>query len=178
MEKRTSKNTLLIVVGILIIAMIVVSVLKLDSSLYTSISRLIVLVPTALYVFWLYKIPHGNLLKYIIFVFLIINGLNILFLISVGANPYIEAIRLVCLGTICYCSGRLNRIIKNRVIFAFVTIVLFALNTTFAINNPEMDVLSIIWLYSMPIAFLAITLSYIARFNEHIEAGLIDAPKN
>jgi len=178
MEKKYSKNTTLIIVGALLIAMIIVSILKISSNLYTSIVRLIVLVSTALYVFWLYKKPHGNLLKYIIFLFLLINGLNILFLISVGANPYLEAIRLICLGAICYCSGRLHRINQNKVIFTAVTITLFVINSVFVINYPEMDIISRIWMYSMPIAFLAITLAYITRFKEHKEAGLIDAPKN
>jgi len=175
MEKKTLKNAMLIIAGILIVALIAVSIIKIGSDPYTSIARMIVLVPTAVYAFCLYGIPHGNYLKYTIFIFLVFNAFSVIFFVSDGSDLYLEAARLLCLGAITYCSGRLHRIDRNRIIFTVVAAALFIINIISIIKSPGADVLSVIWSFSMPVSFLTILLAYFTRFEEHREAGLAES---
>ena len=121
-----------------------------------------------------YKVPHGNLLKYIMlfFALLLVNETT---LEASGKYPGLvnEAILLplaitgICIVIISYISGRLHKFNKNIYLFAIVLVllvvraVLMSSYRTIMFSN-----------FSDVIIWLDINCAYALRYKQHKQAGL------
>ena len=176
MEKKTSKNTLLAIMGVLILAVLLASFFTMQKPIISNLFTTISLAFTALYSFWLYKKPHGNILKYAILLFTVAVVINGAYYISLGnGHLYIHIIRLLAAVAIGYGAGRLNRIEQNKILFPVVDV---ALLICAIIDIVEGGINYGIWVILMilygPLSVTTFIIAYILRYKEHKEAGLAD----
>jgi len=68
---------------------------------------------------------------------------------------------------------------QNKYLLIITTIIMFILGVKGIVSDTEKHnaVTLFTYLYES-VLLLALTITYIARYNEHKEAGLMDAPKN
>ncbi len=179
-EKKISKNIWLHIMGVLILAEIVVTILSLmggqDDTLIC-IGTIITLVFTALYGFFLYKKPHGNMLKYtmlLLAAFMVFNAA--LCLKNRYNSSLVHILRLFIPCIICYVAGRLNRIEQNKYLLTFATVATLVLDiipVILCIGNFNAS-----WLFRIfwdVIILITLMIAYFTRYKEHKEAGLQDA---
>jgi len=76
---------------------------------------------------------------------------------------------------IAYICGRLNRIEKNKILMIVVGVILVALAAIQVIGTSRF--MRSITSISNVVYWLTLCLAYIARYEEHKEAGLSDASK-
>jgi len=175
MEKK-KQNVLLIFMGLLIMAELVIttSVVTLDALTYIPI--IVSLVFVAFYGFWLYKKPHGNILKYAMLLFAVSIILNaVVAAYNNWGAMYHQVLRLFASASICYCAGRLNRVEQNKMILpiAELLLIVYAVaGASSAVGN--VSSLSILIFFSYPITLLTLMIAYFVRFKEHKEAGISD----
>ncbi len=181
MEKKTSKNIWLIIMGVLILAELAASVIHLinGGNVLNDVIAIIALAFTALYGFWLYKKPHGNMLKYAMLLLAAAMVLNSAECLIKGYNaPAIHVIRLFFPGLICYVAGRLNRIEQNKYLLIFATICYCIISfISFGQKVGKLNAVLLFRFFYEFITLLTLTIAYFVRFKEHKEAGLMDAPK-
>lgn len=121
-----------------------------------------------------YKVPHGNLLKYlmIFFALLLVNEMA---LEAGGKYPNLssEAIVLpititgICIIIISYISGRLNRFNKNIFLFTIVLVLLVVRALMMSHYRTIMFAN-----FSDVIIWFDINCAYALRYKQHIQAGL------
>lgn len=149
------------------------------------------------YMFYGYKKPHGNVLRYTLFAFAVLLVLSItaeqilrepgnmsaeLGPIAQGLapqdvpdmpqiNPYSRPIQTLATGLaailVSYISGRLNKIEKNKYLFT-VVLVLLAVRAFINVDNRSMMLADI----NEIILWLDLNCAYMLRFAQHKEAGL------
>ena len=132
------------------------------------------LVIAVIYATYDYKKPHGNLMKYLLLLFVVTIAI---LLLSYGAYQptYINAMYLtnIILGT--YMAGRLDRYKQNIVICAIITItnviIAYYLIDMFASFAPLTFVRTAACLGTVTV-WLAIAGGYVIRYKLHKEAGL------
>ncbi len=180
-NKNTSKNVWLHIMGVLILSELTATVLSLIIGAGGVMSEIIIvpMVFAILYGFWLYKKPHGNMLKYTMLLLALAQILQHARLLILGnTEGYVAIIGLLCAGVIIYVAGRLNRIEQNKYLLIAVAIITFV--CTILDIVPDIGKYSPILLFSYlyePIMVLALMIAYFTRYKEHKEAGLQDAPK-
>ena len=121
-----------------------------------------------------YKVPHGNLLKYIMLFFALLL-VNEIALEAGGKYPNLasETILLpttitgICVIIISYISGRLHKFNRNIYLFALTLILLIA--RAFLMSNYRTIMFSN---FSDVIIWLDINCAYALRFKQHKQAGL------
>ena len=131
----------------------------------------------AFYAFFGYKKPHGNMLRTTLFLFgtfVFVNGVipisgmegtrEILFRLSAGATTLL----------IGYISGRLDRIKKNVILMILVGILLLAGQVIIFSRLPALHVGEVIGALTPVTMWTALTIAYVARYEEHKAAGLAD----
>ena len=131
----------------------------------------------AFYAFFGYKKPHGNMLRTTLFLFgtfVFVNGVipisgmegtrEILFRLSAGATTLL----------IGYISGRLDRIKKNVILMILVGILLLAGQVIIFSRLPALHVGEVIGALTPVTMWTALTIAYVARYEEHKAAGLED----
>ena len=126
------------------------------------------------YALYGYKIPHGNLLKYIMlfFALLIVNEIA---LEAGGKYPNLDSqvillptvIAGICTVIISYIAGRLDRFNQNIYLFTVVLILLIV--RAFLMSQYRTIMFSN---YSDLIIWYDINCAYALRFRRHKEAGL------
>ena len=151
------------------------------SDKYASIITLIVYFTTIIYLCFDYKIPHGNLLKYLFILFA-----TALALIVCRPDEFqLVAKYLFCAPMIlaAFMAGRLNRMKDNMAYMIIIEAILIvgALISLFGTAAPPADgqfvpEMSGAWysrlmVLNPAIQFGTLALTYIARFNAHKEAG-------
>jgi len=180
MKKNTSKKVLLVITGILIIIAIIGRALKIPSKPESSILYLISLVFTALYGFWFYKKPHGNMLKYAMLIFAVTTVVKGCHSMAVDGAIDNAIIRILASLALIYCAGRLNRIDQNKVIMPIICLVFLGISiykVVCDISNQSLELSGTVRHFSYTINCFALIISYFVRYDEHKEAGLMDAPK-
>ena len=179
MEKKTSKNILLIIMGVLFLVEIV-------NLVYDSITRelfaynllsLLEIIGVALYVFWLYKMPHGNMLKYAMLLSALSIVVHSVLAIYQHGDMPVEAfppILAACL--LFYVAGRLNRIDQNKYLLPIVALVLLvSCIIEWTQFSTDANILSkCIKAPRHFISVLILMIAYFVRYKEHKEAGLVD----
>jgi len=137
------------------------------------------LVFTGLYVFWLYKIPHGNMLKYSMLLFSIANIISGTVFLLVGTK--IEIIRILASAGVCYCAGRLNRIDQNKYLMSIIGVAFLTVSVYWVsiwAMDSDVSIFNTFGRLNSTINYITLMIAYFVRFKEHKLAGLIDAPKN
>lgn len=118
-----------------------------------------------------FKKPHGNLLRYIIWIFVLF--LMFLFSGAVMMQNQISAILLIVLISVTsYVSGRLNKIKQNMVLFILLFIINIVFNfmvLTDGYTGMAPDMVFVYFITS--ILWLDITFAYILRYHMHKEAA-------
>lgn len=174
----------LVITDFLIIAVLVNDVITLGTQLKAGnvIFGLFALLDFAmcalimLYASFGYKKPHGNMLKGVLFaysVFLALNGtLNI-----AADQSYLKGDLAIFAALLAaYVSGRLNKIEKNKIILTIIGLLLFARVGVIMVTVPNpAGVSSFLGRLAPVIIHAALSLGYVARYEEHKAAGLADA---
>jgi len=175
-NKKTGTNVALAIMGVLILILIALEIYSLSTPNLIFFCDLAALVCTALYGFFLYKKPHGNMLKYTMLIFAASNLVIAIQMLwyNVG-SAYVHAISLVIAGMLCYVAGRLNRIEQNRFIL-LIALVLFVIRSVASlILFPTPSFITNFTICGQPIImFLTLCCAYFVRYKAHKEAGLAD----
>lgn len=179
MEKKKETNILLIIMGLLIVLMGVAVACTVSGFWLPAICVLVALVFVALYGFWLYKKPHGNMLKYAMLLTAVANIITDAYLISTNCGSLVvHIISLLAAAAVCYGAGRLNRIEQNKYIFVITDIVFLIVAVIWTIQtSPEFPFLIFVKLYVYFVTFTTLIIAYFVRYKAHKEAGITDTPK-
>ena len=158
------------------------SVIGLISSMYVFINRMeqyglmdlpiiIVYIIALVYGLFLYKKPHGNMLKYSFLAFSLLYAFHVA--LKHGFDNFDDNnmlyIELLIIVLSSFMSGRLDKYEKNRTLMINILamfIVLFVYSLTVST-----DLLSIISNINYIVLWLTICFAYSFRFKEHKEAG-------
>ena len=180
MEK---KNTSILIAKIVVLLLCILYVISavgviINKPNLKSIIGIVVICLTVYYMFVGYKIPHGNLLKYLF----IIVDLTALFYFwdsftqMEKAFDVYELLLLLQIAIIAYVAGRLNKFKENIALLSIVFImeVITFSHASVVFNIPADSIMRRINVYNLAIIQLAMIVSYIARYKEHKEAGLAD----
>ena len=178
---KSKKNIPILIAKVLVLLLCVLYLVSATVVIITTQSirsnmGIIVIGLTLFYMFAGYKLPHGNLLRYLF----IIVALEALFSFwnkfSLAEKIFEtdELLMLLEMVIVAYVAGRLNKFKKNILLLCIALLLVaipcyhaaMALPTTYAIE--------IITPFDKPIILLTLIVSYIARYTEHHEAGLED----
>jgi len=181
MENKKTKNVLLAIMGVLIVAEIVICIVIAQSNVLVIdiLMRLVSLLFTTLYGFWLYKKPHGNMLKCAMLIFAIVSILASSKTLMTGKSYHI--VKLLASAAVCYCAGRLNRIDQNKYLMPIIGVAFLAVSfygVYLSIVNNYATAVIIASCFIFTINYFTLMIAYFVRYDEHKEAGLIDASKN
>ncbi|GEM_PF-2014516 len=178
MEKKTQKNIWLTIMGALTVAIIIITCIAITQPYLAYVCGIIVLLCSALYSFFFYNKPHGNLLKISFLIFAISKLISDACIISADTQfSILGAFSIVSAAIVCYCAGRLSRIEQNKYILIIIDVFYFALSTIECINLTTHTLLNILCMFNYPITLTVLMIAYFVRYKEHKEAGLMDAPK-
>jgi len=179
MKKKRLTNILLVILGILNIIEIGARIIIIQTNTFAGVVQMISLLFAVLYVFWLYKKPHGNILKYAMLIFAIANILSSSYLLLAGRTY--QMAKLLAVAAVCYCAGRLNRIDQNKYIMPIIAIVLIGVSICgvyYNVINQTANVFTVLTSFNNTINYITLMIAYFVRYEEHKEAGIMDAPKN
>lgn len=160
----------------------IIESIQLGKIIPTVVINLIIIVLTLYYVFFGYKKPHGDLLRFIYFCFaayLAIHAYLDNSIVGPGIYKYKEIV--FCCVTfaaliIAYVSGRLNKIEKNKKLLILVGLLMFVDTVLHIItmNNEHLIITKCISYFNPLIIHTALGFVYVIRYEEHIDAGLED----
>jgi len=175
MNKVDKTKTLILVEGLMLVLGLtfhIYSVIKIADILDANQSLsnvIIIIVPVLIYLvvafysFKGYSMPHGNLLRNIIFVF----GLSIALLSCKIEDTACEYILPIAAVLATFISGHLGK--KNRNILSML-IVLFLLLAQIEVSNDT----NLFIAANLVIQWFVIMISYLSRYDEHKLAGKND----
>ena len=139
----------------------------------TSLMYLIV----ALYVFFGYKKPHGNMLKYTFIAFSFLTVVKF-FVFKPASSGFTYSMEIACCVVaammITYMSGRLDKIKKNMVLMLIIGLLIVAGELVRVLMGSMFSVIFFLNALSKPICWLALCFAYVARYEQHKAAGLED----
>lgn len=135
----------------------------------------IVTVLIAVYAFWAYKRPHGNLLRLTMFLF----GANLLMhwqsessgLLDTIAS-YLDFANGIAAMMIAFVCGRLQELEKNKKAMILTEVILITIDVAACCCIKGGAVISYIPILSDAVCWLALCFAYISRYEEHKAAGL------
>ena len=130
------------------------------------------------YMLFGYKKPHGNSLRNI---FVISAILIIARLILPHTHIENDVLRYVAKSgfglaaiLIAFVGGRLNKIKQNKILMIIIGVSLLIPSVIVAASFPEFIFMRAVSSMAQPIGWLALSLAYVARYEEHKAAGLAD----
>jgi len=177
MENKKTKNILLAIMGIFVLAELVAIVISLaDGITIFSICQAVALIFVASYGFWLYKKPHGNLLKYAL---LLIAGAQLFGATEALANAKAASGALTTsvffAAALVYVAGRLNRIDQNKILLPIIAAfeLYGAIWSVINFAGQESALTLFSW-FSRSIMIFTLMIAYFVRYKEHKEAGISD----
>jgi len=179
MEKRKTAEVILVILEGLLFVELVLGICTIQYPFLDTIA-LIPLILGILYGLWLYRKPHGHMLKYAMLIFAIERIIESIGCIKQGWDvSYNQTAKIFASVIIVYIAGRLNRIEQNKYLFPIAFLLIFegvlVAVITFATQYSLIYVIS--W-FGEPILILTFMISYFVRYDEHKEAGLIDKAEN
>jgi len=180
MKNKSVKNILLIVMGVLIVVAVIARILKIQTKPVPTVLYLISLLFTALYGFWFYKKPHGNMLKYAMLIFAVTTIIQGCYSMASDGTVTYALVRVLAAAAVCYCAGRMDRIKENRYLMPVIAL-LFLMTSIYKevcdVSSRSVELASSIRHFSYTINFITLMLAYFIRYKEHREAGLTDSQK-
>jgi len=173
MKKTTLKDIFIFIIGILVIVELVIGIITIQYPLLDIIS-LIPLLFVALYLFFFYKKPHSNMLKYAMLIFALCRVIESIGCIKQGFEVfYNQTAKIISSLILIYVAGRLDRINENRILlpisFALTLVAVFIAVFTFSSQYSTFYIVS--W-FGEPVLVLGFLVSYFARYYEHKESGI------
>ncbi len=182
-NKKTSANVALIIQSILVLALLVMTLFSLKEETLLSVINLVILVFAALYGSFLYKKPHGNMLKYAMLLFsgsIVVSSSLYLCIVPemTSGIKALEVTHLIAAFVITYGAGRLDRIGANKYLFS-LALLMFAVPSFMVAKNfmaADNPIIYLLKAFYNTILFLTLCCAYFTRYKEHKEAGLADAP--
>jgi len=178
MEKKY--NVAIYLNAVLVCLALVCSIIKLTNDCYF----LVVIIEVGFnllicfYAFVGYKKPHGNLLRYLMFIFglMLMSRLHVC---SIYKDTKSMILFTVSIALISYMSGRLNKIEKNKYIAVAVLLMLIhcshaGMVTYELITDETVNFVDRISMYAPAFMWIALSSAYFTRFLQHKEAGLTD----
>lgn len=184
MEKKSQKILIYIIMGLLSFAGIyseIVMCIQRQTFPYVAemIVTCIMIVLIAFYAVSNFKVPHGNLLKYLFLTFAVMCFVGLLATdpnsSSANGDLYVLQISrgvVVILST--YMSGRLDRIKQNTVFAVICAILLFATSIKVLLLHKVYNLVFILFETNFFILWIDLVIAYLFRYKEHKEAGLAD----
>ena len=122
-----------------------------------------------------YKIPHGNLLKYLFFLFAVscLGGI-----LSTASNrTTIDIVYNYMRGVVvlmtAYIAGRLDRFKQNKIMMSIIGLIMFVSSLIESLPYFGTDIIGIFICFTFFILWIDLMVVYIFRYNEHKEVGLI-----
>ena len=129
------------------------------------------------YAFFGYKMPHGNMLRIVFFIFSVYLLAFACIDFMTKSTNYIGngAVALAAL-LIAYISGRLNKLKKNKILLAVVGVLLCVAVVVSFTGDPNrgFDLITFICQSTSVIVLAALGFAYTARYEEHKATGLAD----
>ena len=181
---KNKKVLVYIVMGILSLASIYSEyyICTFDNSLQAISELLFVFVLCALTIYYAisnFKVPHGNLLKYLFLVFSLMCLVG--FLCDDAAESTFKTytfINQILRGVVvifsAYIAGRLDRIKENTVLLVVNGLILLVTSIVNIVLYKITDLTLIIFMSSFFILWVNLTIAYIFRYYGHKEAGSED----
>ena len=184
MENNKKKSSLsaghivvLIVIAVLNILWLICRIIRFSGTitLQTGLPILVFLL-TAVYVLFAYKKPHGNLLRYLLLVHVVSEG--ILLIANQSLQPiYLNVVNLAVIILTTYMAGRLSKYRQN-VVISIVILILQIVNVYYSVTwagQYGFLTFSVFFSQLWPVTiWLAVAASYILRYHDHKEAALAD----
>lgn len=117
-----------------------------------------------------YKKPHGNLLRYIIWGYVVftvfqLNGVIIL------KQQDLAILEIVIIAMSAYFSGRLNKFRQNQILGLILFIVVLTENILYTIRYPQFPLISKVFFFIPAVLFIDILFAYTLRYHMHKEAA-------
>jgi len=124
------------------------------------------------YMFYEYKVPHGNMLRYVMLAFALNLGLFGMMYYKAEGNHFISTLYIVLSLAVAFMSGRLGKLKKNKIL-SIVILALLAVGFALKFINMEegLSIFRGISSASEIAEWLAIATVYLVRFDAHKESG-------
>ena len=185
MDSLKSKKVLVyVVMGLLSLASVYseFNICTLDNSLQSITELVFVCVLCALTFYYAisnFKVPHGNLLKYLFLAFSVMCLVG--FLCDDAAEATFKTytfVNQILRGLVvifsAYIAGRLDRIKENTILLVIGGLILLTTSVINIVLYKLTDFTLIIFMSSFFILWVNLTIAYIFRYYGHKEAGLED----
>jgi len=178
MEKNKSNNlAVCIICGILTAIGIIACILSLAKggttlSTIRRIVRLAQCILIAYYAFIGYRKPHGNLLKYLILIFVGSSILTVFYKAQTG-DAWMAIVHAIIACISCYIAGGLQKIKKNIILMSVVAAIIVGYKIVRVINGE-----AVIGDITKLVIWIDICVAYVLRYKEHKLAGLMDGVKD
>ena len=178
---KTGQAIALFVILLLNIAWIICSTwfgIKVNGNItLTQIVNIVMFAVTVYYVCYSYKKPHGNLMRYLILCSAAFSAIRSIILIF-EYPIYIAVVSYLIIILKSYMAGRLDHYKQNVIISAVILVgqclMTYYLIDLFAGSGLPLTFIYVVSAFGPVILWLAIAASYIFRYKEHKEAGLVD----
>lgn len=143
------------------------------------ITTLIMCVLTFYYAVSNFKVPHGNLLKYLFLAFSVIVFVGLINNDTASAlareRDYInQLLRGFTVISSAYIAGRLDRKKENTILLIINSIILLGTSVMNIIVINKTDIISLLYLSSFFVLWIDLAIAYLFRYYGHKEAGLED----
>jgi len=180
MKKKQNKFVLAIIVIAVLVNLIILdatflSNFTVDSLInvaFVSIEHLAVIY----YVLIGYRKPHGNLLRYVMLLFALTIGIDLV-IYGKGYPMLNFALPVAEILLIPYIAGRLNKVEQNKILVSLVMALFIIDALSFGFTLESKSFILYLVIFGQAIEWFAISAAYFVRYKEHKEAGLTDAPK-
>jgi len=169
-KKRVLSNQdlMMIISTALLLAGIVSATLKLAEGFHIHyVCQMIMYCLTGFYLFFAYKIPHGNLLRYVMLLF----AVSLIFEIKNFYDPFSAAVTELIMILIAYIAGRLHKIEQNFFIAIVILAGFLAVAVRMVFVTPSVTYAMCYSHFSGFVIWLSIGWAYLYRYNDHKEAG-------
>lgn len=182
MEKKsnTSITVAKIVVLLLCAVNVISSVVKfVDSNNPSTLFGVVLNCLTVYYMFVAYKNPHGNLLRYLLILATLESVFTFWYTFTIINRPLdaYDLCPLLEIAVVAYLSGRLNKYKEDIILFIIALILLLIVGIHSSANFTMTSLVGRIAPFEKFTMLLALFVSYIARYKEHIEAGIEEDKK-
>ena len=123
-----------------------------------------------------FKVPHGNLLKYLFLVFAACSLCGVLSVVTerTSADTVYNALRGVVVLLTAFVAGRLDRFKQNVILMSIIGVLMLASSITQISAELDGDFLGLFWCFTFFLLWADLMFAYILRYREHKEAGLAD----
>jgi len=174
MEKNKSNHLAVCVIcGALTVFGLVASIISLAGGsegirLVKDIVNLVLFVLVGYYAVYGYRIPNGNLLKYLILIFAATYIIAVFNEAQMG-KQWDAVSHTVMIGLLCFTGGRLHKVKQNIALMSIVAAILLA---RIIIGFVQGD--ASIGIVTQLVIWIDICVAYVLRYKEHKLAGLVD----